>query len=79
MAQFNAADFAAFNEMQHVSIDIADYADAGSSHTLELVDTSAPVASLASRPRLDEPGSAAALVVGKIGNLSVITFLSNGK
>ena len=39
-AQFDAADFASFNTMQHFDIDITGYADAGDTHTLELVDTS---------------------------------------
>jgi hypothetical protein len=40
VAHFNAADFDFANQMQHVEVDIAGYADAGNTHTLELVDTS---------------------------------------
>jgi hypothetical protein len=39
--QFDASDFANFNKMEHFDIDIGAYANAGSEHTLELVDTSA--------------------------------------
>ena len=40
VAQFDAADFASLNTMEHVEVDISGYANAGDTHTLELVDTS---------------------------------------
>jgi hypothetical protein len=40
VADFDWSDFNTANEMQHFDIDITDYAAAGDTHTLSLVDTS---------------------------------------
>ena len=42
MKEIHASDLAAPNVMNHFDVDIAGYANAGTQHTLELVDVTDP-------------------------------------